>query len=523
MNNRYISKLDTNRDNYNKLKVIFNNRKFIKNELKECKMLLDNINGYSLDYNQRLAVITNEENTLVVAGAGSGKTLTIVGKIRYLIERLNIKREEILCISFTNDSVNNLKNALIKNYNYNLDVFTFHKLCLNILKGNNSNVRIAPENELKYIIDEFFYSNIPNLKILKYENKDKYVQFRNLIITFINLFKSSNYTYDRFNAFFKNMKYCEDYILLKIIKYIYLEYQLELNSKNELDFNDMINNAITSLKNYGNIKSYKYIIIDEYQDTSVTKYELIKEIKKITGAKLFVVGDDFQSIYRFTGCNLDIFLKFDRYYRYSKIIKIENTYRNSKELVNIAGKFIMRNKGQMRKRLKSNKSTYKPIKIVYYNDFKETFVNLIFKIYEEYSKPILILGRNNKDIYKILDKDFKLLDDGKLIYMKNNSIIMRYLTVHKSKGLEEENVIIINLEDGPLGFPSKIVNNKILNLVLNEKDSYPYEEERRLFYVALTRTKNNVYLLVDKNNTSIFVNELLKFYRFNIQIINKLL
>ena len=87
---------------------------------------------------------------------------------------------------------------------------------------------------------------------------------------------------------------------------------------------------------------------------------------------------------------------------------------------------------------------------------------------------------------------------------------MKYYTVHKSKGLESDNVIIINMEDKLLGFPSQIEDDKILRFVLNKKDYYPYEEERRLFYVALTRTKNEVYLLIPVNKKSIFVDEIKK-------------
>lgn len=517
--NKYISRKEAKEKYYNSRKVKKHNRRFIKEELTNSKSLLDDINGYSLDYNQRLAVITNEENVLVIAGAGSGKTLTIVGKVRYLIERLGISKGEILCISFTNASTNSLKSSLLKNYDYDIDVFTFHKLALDIIKSDNKNVKITNSDTLEYIIDEFFYSNMSEIDLLKKENKDKYVQLKILIITFINLFKSNNYTASKFDLFLKKVRKKEEYILLKIIKHIYIEYQTELNSKCEVDFNDMINYAIDIVKNKDYIKKYKYIIIDEYQDTSYTKYKLIKAIKNITEAKLFAVGDDFQSIYRFTGCDLDIFLKFNKYYGYSKVIKIENTYRNSKELIKVAGSFIMKNRNQIRKKLYSNKSVYRPIKIIYFKNIKDSFLKLINII----NTPILLLGRNNKDIYKVLGDEFELLNDGNVIYKKNENIKIRYMTVHKSKGLEEENVIIINLGDNVLGFPSKIKNSEILRFVLNDKDIYPYEEERRLFYVALTRTKNNVYLLVNRNNESIFVKELKKRYRFNIQIINELI
>ena len=513
--NKYISKLKFNKfQNYSKLR----NKRFINQELIDSSYLLDNINGFSLDLDQRMSIITNEENVLVISGAGSGKTLTIVGKVRYLIERLHVEKEDILCISFTNDSVNNLKSSLLKNYNYNVDVFTFHKLSLNIIRDNNKNVTISKIDTLEYIIDEFFYSNIPNLNILKNENKEKYIQFKNLLMTFINLFKSNNYDISKFDEYL-NINYGLDYILLKILKEIYKEYDTELKSKCEIDFNDMINYATNIVSNNGYIKNYKYIIIDEYQDTSITKYKLINEIKHKTGAKLFAVGDDFQSIYRFTGCNLDIFINFSEYFKYCKILKIENTYRNSKELIKIAGSFIMKNKYQIKKKLKSNKRLYKPIKIIYFKNIQNTFE----KIINEIDTNILILGRNNNDIYKVLNNNFNLLDNGNIIYKTNINKKLKFMTVHKSKGLEEDNVIIINLEDNLLGFPCKITSNKILRFVLNEKDLYPYEEERRLFYVALTRTKNNVYLLVNKESESIFVKELIKNYRFNIQIINELI
>ena len=244
---------------------------------------------------------------------------------------------------------------------------------------------------------------------------------------------------------------------------------------------------------------------------------MIKTIKNKTQAKLFCVGDDFQSIYRFTGCNLNIFLNFKKYYKNSRIMKIENTYRNCKDLIKVSGNFIMKNNHQMRKKLKSSKKLKKPIKIIYYKSIKDSFEKLILDIYSENINGIMVLGRNNNDIYKYLNSNFRLKNQN-IIYLKNENIKIRYLTVHKSKGLEEENVIIINLENKINGFPSKIENNEILKYVLNENDNYPYEEERRLFYVALTRTKNNVYLFVNKKNESIFVKEIVNNYKSCIQI-----
>ena len=508
----------------------------------------DKICGYYLDSQQQEIVLDNSNHLLVVAGAGSGKTLTILGKINYLIKYMKISPSEILCISFTRTSANSLKQKILKEISIDMPVYTFHKLSLEILKDDNNKYEIPDSNTLDNIIHNFFYIDILNFpiymkKVLKYfkikiskDVEKSYIKFcysnnnqlkllERLLLTFIKLFKCNNYSLEDFNHFLKKSKktffynkYKNEKLFLTLALNIYLTYQKYLNDNNEIDFDDMIINATKYVNNNGINNKYKYIIIDEYQDTSYIRFLLVKSILDKTNSKLMVVGDDFQSIYRFTGCDVSLFLNFNKYFCDSNIKKIENTYRNSMELINIAGNFVMKNKSQIRKNLKSSKSIDKPIEIVFYDELKKVFLNVIKSIYERTSKPIMILGRNNNDINLVLDKDFKLESDGKLIYLKNKEIGMYYLTAHKSKGLEEENVIIINLENKLLGFPNKIQDDKVLRFVSNDFEKYPYSEERRLFYVALTRTKNKVFLLVPKDNPSIFVKELLSCYSSKIKV-----
>ena len=491
------------------------------------------INGYYLDKEQIQIVLDKSKYLLVVAGAGSGKTLTILGKIGYLINQIGISKEDILCISFTKEASTSLKEKIKKEFNIDMDVFTFHKLALEILKESKTNYDISSSDTLDNIIHDFIYirvlSNPKQMSYIlkyfkqKYKSKDDYLQYleknnknvytlEKLILSFIHLLKCNGHNLYSFNNFLKRIKksiitYRHNKIFLIIVLNIYLEYENYLKENNEIDFDDMIIKATETVKDKGINKKYKYIIIDEYQDSSYIRFSLIKEIINYTDSSLMVVGDDFQSIYRFSGCDLNLFLNFNKFFDNAKIMKIQNTYRNSQELIKIAGNFVMKNKKQIRKKLKSSKHINKPIKIIYYKDIKKEFLKLVLKIHKETTKTILVLGRNNKDVYMILDdKEFKLEAD-RLVYLKDKSIRIRYLTVHKSKGLEEENVIIINLENKILGFPNKIKDEKILNLV-SSKEKYLYAEERRLFYVALTRTKNYVYLLVPKTNQSIFVKEL---------------
>ncbi len=484
---------------------------YFSSEIAKTDYLLSNINGHSLDIYQRQAILMDEDYLLINAGAGSGKTLTMIGKIRYLIAYLNYQETDILCISFTNNTTNNLKEKLQKYYNYHLEVYTFHKLALEIIKCYDSNYTIAHPNTLEYLIKEFFATH--SQYCAKFLKKYSYLELQNLIITFINLFKANCFKYSDFNTFFQSNFSYQQHQLLKLIFLIYNLYEQELKSKKELDFNDMINLATQLIQKEYCYKKFKYIIIDEYQDTSLTRFKLIQSIIKQTNAKLLVVGDDFQSIYRFTGCDLSLFLNFKKYFPYACTTNIINTYRNPQELINVAGDFVMQNPHQIPKELKSLTSLPKPLKIIFTNNEAQTLI----KYLEELSvNELFVIGRNNQDI-QILPKEYQILPDGSIL--KDGKFLARYLTAHKAKGLESRVVILINLTDRPTGFPSQLTNPQLLKYVTLTKEQFPFDEERRLFYVALTRTQTANYLIVSRKNPSLFVRELLKKYPSYIEVI----
>lgn len=456
-----------------KYRIYKNNKKYIS------KMISNDykINNISLDKEQKEALFTEEVNTLVLASAGSGKTLTICAKIDYLINN-GIKPEEILLLSFTNNSINDLKSKI----DHNINIYTFHKLAIEILSDYNAYYSLSGDY-LEYIIKEIFLSIVKNI------SDEDLTYFVNEISSFIKLFKSYNLN-RKYLSKISNTK------LLKVIEKIYDIYDNELNSQGLYDFNDLISNACNMIKLKGLKRYYKYIIIDEFQDISLERFELIRLIKESCSSKMFCVGDDYQSIYKFSGSRLDMIINFKKYFGYTKVIKLTNTYRNSIELIKASTKFINKNPYQIKKKINSNKSISKPIKIIYYVKNMDIKLN---KLINMIPGEILILSRNNRDI-KIDDKRIS------------------FKTVHKSKGLESENVILINLNNSCYGFPNRI-NNELQKKIL-PKSKYLYEEERRLFYVALTRTKNNIYLLVDKQNPSIFVEELIYNSRKYIEIIN---
>ena len=450
-------------------------------------------------------VINAKENILVIAGPGSGKTTTIIKKVDFLL--CHNKKTKILLLSFTNKSVNDLKEKI---NNENVDIMTFHKLATDILKAYNYNYNIISDSLLSYIIDEYFLKmdkkdiNIlcRYLNILKFNRQsNEYKSLKKLIITFINLFKTNNHNINQIKKMIKNYN---DKYLIKIILDILKIYEEEKQSTNTMDFDDLITKATYLLKNNYIYKKYDYIIIDEFQDTSLIRLNLIKEIFSNSKAIIIAVGDDAQSIFRFTGCDLNIFLKFNKHFPDAKILYLRNTYRNCQEIIDISEKFIEKNPNQLVKNMHSNIHFNNPIEIIPFWDSTKALKKVLEILKKE--TDIMILSRNYNDIYKFIDNSF-ILNNDSLTY-KNKDI--KYLTIHSSKGLESKYVIILNNGDNTYGFPNKLEDHPILKYVTLTDKEIPFAEERRLFFVAITRCKLKTYLLVPYKNPSLFIKEIKK-------------
>lgn len=472
------------------------------------------VDNYPLDFYQSKILLTNA-NILVIAGAGSGKTLTIIGKINYLIEYKNVLPREILVISFTNASVSDLQ----KRIKYDVPIYTFHKLAINILNLHNYSYNLCTQNLLSYIIKEYLINCSEAeqkciLSFLKYNHSyrtfiksNNFNYFCKFIESFINLFQTTNSNSNIITR--KKFKKIEKNILIIIFK-IQKIFLLEKKSTNSIDFDDLIINATKFVKTT-NI-NYKYIIIDEFQDTSYIRINLIKEIYKCTTPKIIVVGDDWQSIYRFSGCDLSIFLNFRNIFPNVVQLKLKNTYRNSQELINVATKFVQKNPYQIKKELLSFKNNSFPIIFVPYTNKTKQFKKILDELIKK-TEDILILSRNNKDIYDYLDKEINFLDN----YVFYKTYKFKYMSIHKSKGLEAKYTIILNCNNDFTGFPNKLESNSITKKVF-PNENYNFSEERRLFYVAITRCKESTYIMYDKNNPSIFIKELKKIIKRDLQL-----
>ena len=358
--------------------------------------------------------------------------------------------------------------------------------------------------------------------------KDKYIyKLTQFMMTFISQYKVTGLGADGFKLLREKTDNPRTHLFLDIAVEVYQNYQEQLRLHNQIDFEDMINDAnnyLEAFKRHCIELPYKYIIIDEFQDIARQRFDLTKRLSEITQAKVVAVGDDWQSIYAFAGSDITLFTKFLELMGSGVEMQITHTYRNSQELIDIAGGFIQKNATQIQKRLISPKSLPEPIVLEEFDDSVKPFVNLaraveriIGKLLSEYgtTQKILLLGRYNFDGYKLTNTNHfeQISKKGDVIQCKKYpQARLTFMTAHSSKGLGFDNVVILNMFEGKFGFPSQIENDPIMRLVSREDQSIPYAEERRLFYVALTRTKNRVYIATPQKKASRFLVELIKDY-----------
>ena len=354
--------------------------------------------------------------------------------------------------------------------------------------------------------------------------KDKYIyKLIFFMINFIEQYKTTGYDEKGFSLLRQKTDNPRSLLFLDIAEPVYNYYQQTLKKNNQIDFADMINDANLYLQEIErqNIKlPYKYIIIDEFQDIAKQRFNLTKKLSKITQAKVVAVGDDWQSIYAFSGSDITLFTRFLELMGSGKELKITHTYRNSQELIDIAGGFVQKNSSQIKKHLISPKHLEDPVVIETFNDgykpmtaLAETIEAIIGKILSQFGKDssILLIGRYNYDMNKLYKTGlFQELPNKKVKCLKYSEANISYMTAHSAKGLGYDNVILINMFEGKYGFPCQIEDDPIMKLVTHEDISMPFAEERRLFYVALTRTKNRVYIAAPLNKPSRFLIELIQ-------------
>lgn len=341
---------------------------------------------------QREAILHRGSPLLLLAGAGSGKTLVITKKIAYLIKECEIPPERIMAVTFTNKAANEMKNRVCELLpeikSYRLFVRTFHSACLRILKENAHYIGYKSDF---IVLDEGDKLSIIK-KIMKAKDTPKRITPK-MIIKFISNIK--NETED-------NIAYDYDMHFFEDVYNKYLEYQLK---ENLMDFDDLILNTIKLFEKELPVLNYykerfKYILVDEFQDTNPQQYKLIKLLTQNADNDLTVVGDDDQSIYSFRGATVLNILNFENDFPNTRIIRLEENYRCPKDIVEAALSVIKNNSQRHRKNVFSNKENqYKIENWICYSDLEEAkdIVEEIEKLFDLgfEASDIVILFRTN--------------------------------------------------------------------------------------------------------------------------------
>lgn len=288
----------------------------------------------------------------------------------------------------------------------------------------------------------------------------------------------------------------------KLFEPVYEAYQQQLRMTETIDFDDMISTAIAYVESGQYQSPYRYILVDEFQDISASRARLIKALlAQNTDNSLFCVGDDWQSIYRFAGSDVSITKDFDRHFGFSATQVLDKTFRFNNKIGELAARFVNQNPAQLEKTIHSHRMVNKSAVSLIKTASQATGINAaLTAIYQKQagsSASVLILARFS----------FKKPD---LTALKQQfpSLNIEFMTVHAAKGKEADYVIIVGLEHGKHGFPSEKSTHPLLDMLLPKAEDFKHAEERRLFYVALTRAKHHVYLLADGNKASAFIREL---------------
>jgi len=354
-----------------------------------------------------------------------------------------------------------------------------------ILKGNNIVLNPMPYEEA----------------LLQLKDSGRVSIFASTMATFINHVRSNKHSFDTLRE--RATRDERSQLFIDIAEPTLERYEQVKKEKGVIDFNDMIELA-TNYVNSGKYRSpYKFILADEFQDISVARAELIQALlKQKDDYVLTAVGDDWQSINRFAGSDISIFRDFSEFFGYSEVVKLDYSFRYSDKISAVSQRFVETNPSQIKKEIKTLvKAVEKPVLLFWdVNDIHKTVDNILRRITEKQEDAsVLILAR-----YK-----FKLLENFKTLQDKHTSLSIRQMTVHGSKGLEADFVIILGLEGGKYGFPSNIEDDPVIDLVLSDGEEFEQAEERRLFYVALTRAKKTIFILGDQSNASPFSKEIL--------------
>lgn len=501
-----------------------NNKKWCESVLIRYNDFFQNIESSPLNYSQSLSVINGEDNVLVLAGAGSGKTSVLVARAGWLLLRGLAKPEQILLLAFGRKAAQEMNERIqLRLQQEDIEAKTFHALALHIIREGSNKSPVISELETdtkkrqKLLVDEWreqcstkkaqakgwrewlsdeLQWNIPDGEFWHDEKISNKVSAR--LERWLSLMRmhggSQKEMIENTNEEIKDLFQKRIRLMAPLLKV----WKGALKEEGAIDFSGLIHQAINLLEKGRFISPWKHILVDEFQDISPLRAKLLQALRQQNKqTALFAVGDDWQAIYRFSGAELDLTTSFQTNFGEGELCALDTTYRFNERIGDIANQFILQNPSQLDKPLNSLTKGNKKSVVLLYEDALERLLDKMsgYVLDEE---TILILAR-----YHYLKPE--ILNKAPTRWPKLN---IQFMTIHASKGQQADHVIICGLNSGKDGFPAPARESIIEQALLPQHEDFEHAEERRLLYVAITRAKQQVWLLYNHENPSEFVEDL---------------
>jgi DNA helicase-4 len=504
------------------------NKTWLEEQKVEWKSFFSECESQPLNESQQSALLLNEDHTLVLAGAGSGKTSVLVARVNYLIKSQVAQPEEILLLAFGRQAAQEMSARIIEKLGTDIGqkvkVATFHQLGLDIIRHveyqqpklsclvTDSKARkewfshvldsewknATATNRWKKHLKKWPIAYLRGDVDLKEEShNEKLQEWLHKQVCQLNSLQLDKKTV---TARIENHA---DAARLKselnIVWPFFKAYERTLKQEDAIDYDLMITKATAYINEGKYALPWSFVMVDEYQDISPQRLDLIeaichKENDKKERATLFAVGDDWQAIYRFAGADVSLTTGFEQRFQSCQIANLSMTYRFNDQIGAVANRFVQENPMQLKKELNSfTKQKRKAVKVIEHQSIEKELLSLSKNIRD--GEKVLMLGRNHNHCPDAFDEWVKFYP----------GLNLEYKTCHASKGTEADYVFIVEMTDGQ--FPMKERAESLDGALLPHLEDFAYAEERRLFYVALTRAKKKVWI-VYHGKASPFVQEI---------------
>ncbi|WP_440864562.1 DNA helicase IV [Symbiopectobacterium purcellii] len=500
------------------------NHAWMEKTLSSEQAFFDGVETTPLNVSQCRAVINGEDSVLVLAGAGSGKTSVLVARAAWLLHRNEAMPEQVLLLAFGRKAAQEMNERIQACLHTDaVQAKTFHALVLHIIQHatrkapsisqleSNGALRHAlliktwqqqcaekkaqAKGWREWLSEEMAW-DVPDGEF--WLDPRLAARLSGRLDRWLGLMRMQGGSQNDMLALADDEQRPRLQRGLRLMAPLLKAWKAALKEEGAVDFSGLIHQAVNLLDKGRFISPWKHILVDEFQDISPQRAQLLAALRRQNlRTRLFAVGDDWQAIYRFSGAELTLTTAFEHHFGRGERCALDTTYRFNGRIGEIANTFVQQNPHQLKKPLNSLRAGDKKAVML----LPETQLEALFDKLSSYVTPderILVLARYRHLRPAMLDK----------AHVRWPNLVIEFMTIHASKGQQADYVVIVGLNEGKEGFPALPRESLLEQVLLPRTEPFADAEERRLLYVALTRAKHRVWLLYDRDAPSVFVEQL---------------